>query len=202
VLDLVWQHVHVVPLVRGKSLARTFWTFSIAALPQPDGALEAWQFIERPVDLTIWSQLRIESWPETVGGLARRVHAHLIAVSVLVDQYVRLEDAPEPDAIGKSILTDYWDHLRGTLAVHARSAAAAAAECPITLFKDGEESRNNLKTYCDFVVDQIDAADAFAFEALKKLNANINESVSGMLATLAHVAIDNELARQLDSGAG
>lgn len=202
VLDLVWHHVHVVPLVRGKSLGRTFWTFSIAALPQPDGAFEAWQYIERPVDQAIWNQLRIESWPETVGGPARQVHAHLIAVSVLLDQYVRLEDAPEPDAIGKSILTDYWDHLRGTLAVHTRSAAAAAAECPVTLFKDGEESRNNLKTYCDFVVDQIDAADAFAFEALKKLNANINESVSGMLTTLAHVAIDNELARQLDSGAG
>jgi hypothetical protein len=202
VLDLVWQHVHVVPLVRGKSLARTFWTFSIAALPQPDGALEAWQYIERPVDLTIWNQLRIESWPETVGGPARRVHAHLIAVSVLLEQYVRLEDAPEPDAIGRSILTDYWEHLRGTLAVHARGARAAAAECPLTLFKDREESRNNLKTYCDFVIDQIDAADAFAFEALKKLNTSINESVSGMLATLVHVAIDNELARQLDSDAG
>lgn len=84
---------------------------------------------------------------------------------------------------------------------YARRASAAAAECPSTLFKDGEESRNNLKTYCDFVVDQIDAADAFAFEALKKLNANINESVRGMLATLAHVAIENELARQLDSDA-
>lgn len=202
VLDLVWRNVHVVPLVRGKSLARTAWTFYIAALPQPDDALEAWQFIERPVNQTIWNQLQIESWPETLGGPARQLHAYLITVAVLLDQYVRLEDAPEPDAIGKSILTDYWEHVRGTLAVHARGAGTAAAVCPIALFKDGEESRNNLKTYCEFVVSQIDAADAFAFDVLKKLRANINESVSGMLATLAHVAIDNELARQPDSDAG
>jgi hypothetical protein len=202
VLDLMWRNVHVVPMVRGKSLARTAWTFSIAALPQPDDALEAWQFIERPVDQTIWNQLQIESWPETLGGPARQLHAHLIAVAVLLDQYVRLEEAPKPDAIGKSILTDYWEHVHGTLAVHAHSAAAAADECPITLFKDSGESRNNLKTYCEFVVSQIDAADAFAFDALKKLRANINESVAGMLATLAHVAIDHELTRQLDSGAG
>ena len=92
VLDLIWRDVHVVPLVRGKSLARTAWTLHIAALPQPGAALEAWKFIERPIDQAVWNQLQLESWPETLGGAARQLHAHLISVALLLDQYVRLDE--------------------------------------------------------------------------------------------------------------
>ena len=102
--------------------------------------------------------------------------------------------APEPDEIGKSILNDYWDHVREVIAEHARSATAAAAECPVTLFSDGETSRENLKTYCESITNQIDSANLIAFDALKTLGAGIQESALGTLATLAHVAIDNELA--------
>ena len=36
VLDLVWGRVHLVPLVRGKSLERKTWSLDIVTLPRPE----------------------------------------------------------------------------------------------------------------------------------------------------------------------
>ncbi|HJQ37188.1 MAG TPA: hypothetical protein VKB93_08620 [Thermoanaerobaculia bacterium] len=194
VLDLVWRDVHVIPLVRGKSLAGTAWSFPIAVLPQPGQPFEAWQLMERPVDQDLWKELNIDLWPVTLGGAPRRLQAEMLAIALFIDTLLRLENAPEPDAAGQSILLEHRNQNRSVIVGHARNAASAAAECPATLFSD-DDALTILRTYCEQIASDVDALELFAYDELRKISARVNEFLSGTLATIVHAAIDNELFR-------
>jgi hypothetical protein len=193
VLDLVWGEVHIVPLVRGRSLARTAWSFRIAFLPQAGDTIKAWELIERNVDDLIWDELKIDVWPTTVGGAGRRLQTELAAAAFLTSLLQRLEEAPEPDVVGKRVLLSHWNSGVMTIAHHLAKADAAAAGCPQSVFQ-GEISASALGEYCDQLVKDLELIEPLAFEPLRDLNQRISNGLVGAVAAIAHAAIDLDLA--------
>lgn len=191
VLDLVWRDVHVIPLVRGKSLAGTAWNFRIITLPQPGTSFEAWKLIEQPVEPGIWKALGLDIWPLTLGGAPRGLQAELLSAAVLIDLLLRLENAPDPDA-GQPILVEHWEQARATIVEHALNAAVATAQTPATLFSNSD-AINVLRTWCEQIATDIQSLEPFAYDELRNISVRLQDFLSETLPAIVHVAIHNDL---------
>jgi threonyl-tRNA synthetase len=112
---------------------------------------------------------------------------------VLADQLLRFTDAPEPNAIGKRVLADYWTESISTLRERVRGAHVAAKALKESLFEDGAVSRDVLGTVAEHFDARFDSIEPLNFEALLKLRNEINELVTTVLGMVVEHAIDQEL---------
>jgi hypothetical protein len=139
VLDLVWQRVHLVPLVRGKSLERKQWSLEIATLPQPGEDLKdhAWKFVQHPTPRETWDALGLEAWPSNVATAARRLAPTVTGWRETLDHLVALREIPEGDP---DVLVPHWREAAELAERQADEVLELLEQVPAGIFTSGDDA--------------------------------------------------------------
>lgn len=123
----------------------------------------------------------------------------MIALVFRIDHLIRLEAAPEPDALGKQILRTHWNRIHGMMIEHDLEATQAAAAVPIDMFSDGDASLKALTTFCARMYDDVYRLEPLGFEKLRALDTQIQDFASGVLTLLVQTAVNNDLSECLSA---
>jgi hypothetical protein len=195
-LDLAWEHVHLVPLVRGRSIDRRAWKLVIADLPQPDEDLSAhaWKFVPQPVSGEVWQSLELPTWPATVGSSARRLAASAAAWRDAMRHVLNLRGVPLRDDLGKDVLSSHW---RAGLATADRAAAEVAAglsALPSEIAAPQPELRETLQAVVASLRETLASARELDFGAIEEVVATIGNTIVPAVTVVADLWLDRELA--------
>ncbi|MEA2489597.1 MAG: hypothetical protein QOH21_1389 [Acidobacteriota bacterium] len=137
VLDLVWGYVHLVPLVRGQSLTRAKWTFSIEDLPVSGGTLQgAWNLLPVKMHDELWETLEVPEWPSTVAADAKKLEDETRAAKITLDLLLHMPTAPISDERGRAILAGYATEMVAKSGRHLHAAAMAAERAKLALLPE------------------------------------------------------------------
>lgn len=195
-LDLSWEHVHLVPLVRGRSVERKGWTLRIADLPRPDEDLSqhAWQFVPRRIADEAWRALDLAEWPASTGASARRLQPGAAEWRDAMRHVINLREVPLRDALGRELLASQW---RASLVIADRAAArvaSALAELPHDFVQGQPEAMETLQILVSTLRETIAAAEPLDFAAIEEAAATVGDTIVPAASALADVWLDGELA--------
>ncbi|HYI12233.1 MAG TPA: NADPH-dependent F420 reductase [Thermoanaerobaculia bacterium] len=192
-LDLWWELVHLVPLVRGKSVDRKAWTLVITDLPQPGEELSrhAWKLARRPVDEEVWHLLGFPSWPQSMGAEARRLADAADEWRKIIWHVANLRDVPLRDDEGRALLSSHW---REAVAMAERAAAtvdAGLAALPPEIVQNGnvEVLRERIAS----LRETITSAEPLDAAAVEEAAAAIAKPVYLEILAFADRWLDREL---------
>jgi hypothetical protein len=192
VLDLVWGRVHLVPLVRGKSLQRMQWSLDIATLPQPgeDMQAHAGKFMQRLINDETWEALGLEQWPSNVATAARRLGPAVVAWRDTLDHLVSLREIPEPDP---DVLVPHWRDVIEVADRYAEEILELLARLPAGIFGESDDAVETMREFIRSLRALVAGSDAPAFETAEKVRQPVIESLVPAATTIADVWIDREL---------
>ncbi|HEX2059938.1 MAG TPA: hypothetical protein VHK90_04295, partial [Thermoanaerobaculia bacterium] len=195
VFDLVWQHIHLVPLVRGRSLARKTWRLRIIGLPLPgeDMAAQAWKFVQRSVSDATWERLGLPSWSRAVAPDARRFLPVVNAWRDSITHLASLRDVPRNDAQATAIVTSHW---RDVVAVADRQAAEVEdviAAIPSTLFSRADDAVAILQKFTSTLRATIASAEPLSFDAMAEAKDAIADTLVQAASAISDVWLDQHL---------
>lgn len=194
-LDLAWEHVHLVPLVRGKSAGRQAWTLLIIGLPRPDEELSehAWKFVPQPVAEDVWPLLELPSWPAAPGSPARRFVRSAGEWRDAMRHVLSLRDVPMHDELAKELLSAQWRDAVAAAETAAAGVAAGLTELPGELAEAQPEMRETLQALVTSLREAITSAAALDFATIEEAVTAIADTVVPVAATLGDVWLDREL---------
>lgn len=195
-LDLVWEHVHLVPLVRGRSVDRKAWKLLITGLPQPDEDLagHAWKFVPQPVSDDVWPSLELPVWPLSAGASARKLAASAGEWRDAMRHVLNLRDVPLRDDLGREVLSSHW---RDAAAAADRAAAAVAAglsALPNEITGPQPELRETLQVVVASLRETIASAGDLDFAAIEEAVATIGDTIVPAVTAVGDLWLDRELA--------
>lgn len=106
---LEWPTVHLIPLFRGRALGRSRWRYSSLSLMLQDTVTgdDWWRFVPQAIPDQLWQELGIALWEQPNLHLMSRFQAAVVQFAVLLGQFARLLDLPDPDTVGLRLLEDY-----------------------------------------------------------------------------------------------
>lgn len=192
-LDLVWGTVHLVPLVRGKSLEGKAWSLRILDLPRPDEKLDdhAWKFVQRSV--ADWPSLGLTLWPRAIATDARRFAPSVQQWRDTLTQLTNLREVPRPDELANEIATRYW---RNAVEVSERQSAEVARildALPQSLFAANDDAVQTLQAYVAGLRERIATIEPLDFDAMAEMRAAVAETLVPAAATISDLWIEREL---------
>lgn len=192
VLDLVWERVHLVPLVRGKSLERKKWSLDIATLPRPDESLtdHAWKFVQRPIDEQTWQLLGLEDWPSNIATDARRFVPTVAAWRDALDHLVSLRDIPNADA---DVLVPHWREVVAIATRHADDVQDVLSVMPRTFFAEGDNAVETLQEFVRGIRALVVDAEPLAFDTIVEARLAVADTLVAAASAIGDVWIDSEL---------
>jgi hypothetical protein len=192
VLDLVWERVHLVPLVRGKSLERKRWSLDIATLPRPDEDLKdhAWKFVQRPIDDATWSVLGLDEWPSNVAPVARRLVPSVAAWRDSLDHLAALRGIPDADP---DVLVPHWREVVALATKRADDVLEVLAVIPRQFFAAHDDAIETLQEFVRGIRALIAEAEPLAFDTADTARSAIAETLVQAAAAIGEVWIDSEL---------
>jgi hypothetical protein len=192
VLDLVWERVHLVPLVRGKSLERKRWSLDIATLPRPDEDLKdhAWKFVQRPIDDATWQVLRLDEWPSNVAPDARRLVPAVAAWRDGLEHLAALRGIPDPDP---DVLVPHWHDVVAVVTKRAEDVQELLAQIPRQFFAAHDDAVDTLQEFARGIRAMVADAEPLAFETAEMARAAIAETLVQAAAAIGEVWTDSEL---------
>lgn len=195
-LDLAWEHVHLVPLVRGRSVERQAWTFLIAGLPRADEELaeHAWKFVPQPVPDDVWPLLELSSWPSASGTAARRLARSAGEWRDATRHVLNLRDVPIHDELGRELLAGQWREAVAAAEIAATGVEAGLTELPDALAAVQPEMRETLQALVASLREAITSAPALDFVAIEESAAALADTVVPVTGTLGEMWLDRELA--------
>ncbi|HEX9982287.1 MAG TPA: hypothetical protein VGF69_03405 [Thermoanaerobaculia bacterium] len=193
-LDLMWEYVHLVPLVRGRAVDRKVWTLQIVALPRPgeDLAEHAWMFVPQPVSSEVWAALGLPAWPASAGAEARALGVHAGTWRDTMRHVMNLREVPA-DEQGKALLASHW---RDAIAVAGRAAEGVAAGLgafPPELLASQPEMLETMQIVAISLRDTIAAAEPLDFAAIEEAVATIGDTIVPAGNALADLWLDAAL---------
>lgn len=192
VLDLTWERVHLVPLVRGKSLGRKQWSLDIATLPRPDEDLKehAWKFVQRTIADERWQVLGLDEWPSNVAPAARRLVPSVGAWRDALDHLTSLREIPEADP---EVLVPHWREVVGIASGHAADVEDVLAAMPRTFFAEGDDAVGTLQEFVRGIRALVAEAEPLAFDAVAEARTAVAETLVQAASAIGDVWIDAEL---------
>lgn len=192
VLDLVWGRVHLVPLVRGKSLERKHWSLEIDTLPRPGENLadHAWKFVQKPIPPETWDALGLEAWPSNVATAARRLAPAVTAWRETLDHLVALRDVPEGDP---DVLVPHWGDATRVAARQADEVLELLVQVPASIFAGGDDATDAMAELVRSVRTLVTDSEPLAFDALVPGRDAVVESLVSAAVTIGEIWIDREL---------
>jgi hypothetical protein len=192
VLDLVWERVHLVPLVRGKSLERKRWSLDIATLPRPDEDLKehAWKFVQRSIDDATWQILGLDEWPSNVAPVARRLVPAVAAWRDALDHLAALRGIPDPDP---DVLVPQWRDVVAVATKRADDVQELLGRIPRQFFAAHDDAVDTLQEFARGIRAMVTDAEPLAFDTAETARAAIAETLVQAAAAIGEVWIDSEL---------
>jgi hypothetical protein len=192
VLDLAWGRVHLVPLVRGKSLERRTWSLDIATLPRPDENLQdhAWKFVQHPIDRETWSVLGLEAWPSNVATVPRRFVPRVHAWRDALDHLLSLRDIPNPD---RDVLVPHWREVVTRASEHADAVGAILDAMPNTFFSEGDDAVKTMQEFVRGIRALVAEAEPLAYDTIGEARTAVAETLVQAASAIADVWTDAEL---------
>ncbi|HYK03363.1 MAG TPA: hypothetical protein VE974_16505 [Thermoanaerobaculia bacterium] len=192
VLDLVWERVHLVPLVRGKSLERKRWSLDIATLPRPDENLQdhAWKFVQRPIDHATWNVLGLDEWPSNVAPVARRLVPAVAAWRDALDHLAALRGIPEADP---DVLIPHWRDVVTVATRRAEDVQELLAQIPRQFFAAHDDAVDTLQEFARGIRAMVADAEPLAFDTAETARAAVAETLVQAAAAIGEVWTDSEL---------
>lgn len=196
VLDLVWGYVHLVPLVRGQSLTRTKWTFSIGELPQPGQTVEGlWKLLAMKMEDSLWEELELPEWPPSMAADAKLLEVEARAAKITLDLLLHMRMAPINDERGKAILARYAAEMVVKSAHHLhRSAVAAERLAPTILPEELAATVPPLRTFLVATHDALMDLEPTAWEPITGLRDAMLQNLLKAADTLGESWTAAELA--------
>lgn len=162
-MDLYWQHIIVVPLVRGKSIERLAYTNFKAATQSDTESLKnhQWRLFPEVIPLEIWADLGLEKWEflDQTQMIERFTHAYG-ALFGQVDHVANFANENyDCDEIGKTVLVNYLEQQANLISAY------------------GQEALNSLSSVIEYFEESVDLVDRkpnliFCREAVLKV-ANV-----------------------------
>ena len=185
VLDLVWNRVHLVPLVKGKSLERKQWSLEIATLPQPGEDLRehAWKFVQQPIPRETWDALGLEAWPSNVATSARRLAPAVTAWRETLDHLVALRDIPGADP---DVLVPHWNEAARVAERQADEMLELLAQVPPGIFSTEDNA-------LDAMAGLVRNVRTLTPETLVEARGAVVESLVPAAIAIGEIWIDREL---------
>lgn len=187
-LDLVWGTVHLVPLVRGKSLAGKAWSLRILDLPKPEEKLDdhAWKFLQH--DVENWSSLGLAKWPAAIATDARKFAPAVQLWRDTLTHLTKLRGLPENEKVEQ-----HWRHAAEVAEGQSAEVARILEVLPRSLFADNDDAVGVLQNYVASVRERIASIPPFDFEAMEQMRAAVAETLSSAAATIGDLWIEREL---------
>ena len=170
VLDLVWGYVHLVALVRGQSLTRSIWTFSIDELPSPESSHNMWKLLPVRAPEKLWETLEVPEWPPTLAADAQRLDDQARAAKITLDLLLHMHTAPASDERAKALMAHYAGQMMDKSARELHAAAMAAERIRLSILPPEEAG----------AVRAIRTLLASLYEALTDLYATDWESIAAL----------------------
>ena len=194
VLDLVWNRVHLVPLVRGKSLDRKYWSLEITTMPRPDEDVRehASKFVPRRIDAETWATLGLETWPSNVSPAGRQFMPRAMAFREALDHLVSLRDIPDADS---AVLIAHWSEVAAVAMKHADALHDVLAQIPPALFSDREEGAAPLQDFVRGIRGLLANAEPLAFDLVAEVRTNVVDTLIPAASAIGDVWIDAEIPR-------
>jgi len=130
-LESTWSNVAIVPLVKGKSLNATAWSFPLLILLFEENQLGWWNFVPKPIPQDTLHELRITTWTLPRLEVPNKLLASVTQLSLFashVRDFERIENLLELDEQGKEQLQQYVQHLSISISKAFQSALDAMAE--------------------------------------------------------------------------
>lgn len=194
-LDLAWEHVHLVPLVRSRSIDRKAWTLLLIGLPRPDEDLteHAWKFVPQPLAEDVWESLGLTAWPATAGSAARRFAASAATWRDAMRYLLNLRDVPLHDGVGKGVVSQEW---RAAVASADRAAAdvtAGLSALPEEIAGMQPELRETLQVVVASLRETVTSAAELDFTAIEQAVATVGDTIGPAVTALADHWLDREL---------
>lgn len=195
-LDLVWEHVHLVPLVRGKSIDRKAWTLLLIGLPRPDEDLSehAWKFIPQPLAEDVWESLELPAWPATAGASARKFAASAAAWRDAMRYLLNLRDAPLRDDLGREVVASQWRAAVASAERAATDVMAGLATLPEEIAGMQPELRDTLQAVVASFRETVTSAAELDFAAIEEVAATVCDTIVPAVTALEDHWFDRELA--------
>jgi hypothetical protein len=192
VLDLVWGRVHLVPLVRGKSLERKTWSLDIATLPRPDEDLKdhAWKFVQRSIDRETWDALGLEAWPSNVATIPRRFVPRVHAWRDALDHLLSLRNIPNPD---RDVLVPHWREVVAKTSEYADQVSVILDAMPNTFFSEGDDAVATMQEFVRGLRALIADAEPLAYETVAEARTAVAETLVQAASAIGDVWTDAEL---------
>ncbi|HEX8617012.1 MAG TPA: hypothetical protein VF911_05425 [Thermoanaerobaculia bacterium] len=192
VLDLVWERVHLVPLVRGKSLERKHWSLDIATLPRPDENLNdhAWKFVQRTIDDATWDMLALDEWPSNVAPVARRFVPAVALWRDALDHLATLREIPEADP---DVLVPHWREVAAIAAKHADEVQEVLTSMPRTFFSEGDDAVATLQDFVRGIRALVADAEPLAFDTIVEARTAVADTLVAAASAIGDVWTDSEL---------
>jgi len=108
-LDFWWRTTVIVPLVKGKSLAKVAW--KIATPVFLSGSVfrgdDWWNYVLHPVAPKDWEKLGLPVWEHPRLELVNQLQNAVVTLSLLAAHICDLNRLPEPDEQGRRLLQNY-----------------------------------------------------------------------------------------------
>jgi hypothetical protein len=188
-LDLVWGTVHLVPLVRGKSLAGKAWSLRILDLPKPEEKLDdhAWKFIQR--DIENFDSLGLQKWPAAIATDARKFALAVQLWRDTLTHLTKLRDLPQNEKVEQ--------HWRQAAEVGERQSAEVARildALPQSLFAAHDDAIETMQTYVATLRERIAMIPPFDFEAMEHMRAAVAGTLVSAATTIGDLWIERELS--------
>lgn len=128
-MDLYWQRIIVVPLVRGKSIERLAYThFKGATQAEGDGIeTQQWRLFPEAIPLEIWSTLGLEKWEfldqtQMIERFAKAYGSLFGQVDHVANFAIENHNC---DEIGKTVLVNYLDKQSDLIGTYGQEALAS-----------------------------------------------------------------------------
>jgi len=109
VLDFAWHHsIILIPLIRGKSLAKSAWKIDAVSILDSDTQNnDWWNYILHPVPSDMWDKLNIATWEHPRLEVVNKLQGAIISLAYFIAHIVDFDRLPIIDEEGQELLQNY-----------------------------------------------------------------------------------------------
>ena len=150
IIEQNWEHIVIVPVIRGRKLDRLAWKLRTLAtvLSETESSMKIWSYVPQPIPTANWEMLELAMWDAEDIQLANRLSESVSSLCFLTTQLGDLRNVPDiPDQV-QPVAQSYVENRATASCQLLQTAFDAIAEMCAKfngLTPEEQERRENLR---------------------------------------------------------